>query len=240
MRQRITATAIVFFNRFYTCSPGNSLSSTDPALVATACVYVAAKVEETPVHIRNVVQEASKIWAELGHFNMSNDVATLAEMEFYLLEDLQFHLVVYHPYRSLITIASAVGNGSMQNSSHKTTLETWAKIIGASTSSSNTSTPKQQDQSSTLSGYLLGSELNTATFMDTDLAFGNPADGLSGKMEDSTHKSAQNLNSKEHEQKRAMEEAMEERHRLLLFSGDDDMPLAHLEELDEQVLQMAW
>lgn len=238
MRQRITATAIVFFNRFYTCSPGNSLSSTDPALVATACVYVAAKVEETPIHIRNVVQEASKLWAELGHFNISNDIATLAEMEFYLLEDLQFHLVIYHPYRSLVAIANSVGKGTMQRSTNRTTLETWSKVIGATSSLSNSTTPMQQDQNSTLSGYLLGSDLNTANFMDTDLAFGSSADGLTGKSEDMANKSAQS--TREQEQKRALEDAMEERHRLLLFSGDDDMPLAQLEELDEQVLQMTW
>jgi cyclin C len=28
----------------------------------------------------------------------------LGEMEFYLLEDLDFHLIVFHPYRSLVAI----------------------------------------------------------------------------------------------------------------------------------------
>jgi cyclin C len=33
-----------------------------------------------------------------------NDSHKLGEMEFYLLEDLDFHLVVFHPYRSLLAM----------------------------------------------------------------------------------------------------------------------------------------
>jgi cyclin C len=33
----------------------------------------------------------------LGPF--PNDATVLAEMEFYLIEDLDFHLMVWHPYR---------------------------------------------------------------------------------------------------------------------------------------------
>ena len=32
------------------------------------------------------------------------DTSKLGEMEFYLLEDLDFHLVVFHPYRALLHI----------------------------------------------------------------------------------------------------------------------------------------
>lgn len=60
-RQRITATATVFFHRFYVIPP-NGLCNTDPCLVATACLYVASKVEETPLHIRSVHHEAAKMW----------------------------------------------------------------------------------------------------------------------------------------------------------------------------------
>ena len=61
LRQRVTATASMYFRRFYARS-ANAYAATDPALVATACVYVAAKVEETPVHVRSVIAEAHKIW----------------------------------------------------------------------------------------------------------------------------------------------------------------------------------
>lgn len=35
--------------------------------MASACVYVAAKVEESPVHVRSVCQEAAKVWAGKFH-----------------------------------------------------------------------------------------------------------------------------------------------------------------------------
>lgn len=39
---------------------------------------------------------------QIKHFPMDN--TKLAEMEFYLLEDLDFHLTVFHPYRSLAVL----------------------------------------------------------------------------------------------------------------------------------------
>ena len=55
LRQRVIATATVFFRRFYV---KNSYCETDPFIVIAACCYVAAKAEESPVHIKNVVSEA--------------------------------------------------------------------------------------------------------------------------------------------------------------------------------------
>jgi hypothetical protein len=246
LRQRITATAIVFFNRFYACSPGNSFSSTDPALVATACVYVAAKVEESPIHIRNVVQEAIKLWAEFGHWKFPSDVASLAEMEFYLLEDLQFHLVVYHPYRSLITIAGAVGKGNANHTNSKAAIAvSWSKMMAfpsAVTSAPPTaSIAREELQPASLQGILTSESLSNT--VDSDMAFGSPGEGLSGRSEDAQASSLKGVDrekAKKMEQRRILEAMIEERHKMLLFSGDDDMPLAQLEELDEQVLQISF
>lgn len=60
MRQVPIATATVFFRRFYL---KNSYCETNPYLVLAACCYVAAKVEETPVHIKSVVIEAKVVFA---------------------------------------------------------------------------------------------------------------------------------------------------------------------------------
>lgn len=60
LRQVPIATATVFFRRFYL---KNSYCETNPYLVLAACCFVAAKVEETPVHIKSVVQEAKLIFA---------------------------------------------------------------------------------------------------------------------------------------------------------------------------------
>jgi len=241
LRQRITATSIIFFHRFYSCSPANSFSSTDPSLVATACVYVASKVEETPVHIRNVVQEASKLWAELGHWKFPNDVSSLAEMEFYLLEDLQFHLIVYHPYRSLMAIHSSSGKGATKFDLKMTASPTWTSLIGAAQNASTSASNSSSHQGPVGSGDLGG----PSGLIDPELAYGSPGSGLSGKSADSAKASVNGEAEKirqldRQSQIRVMQEMFDERNRMFVYGGDDNMPLPRLEELDEQVLQMAW
>lgn len=53
------ATAIVYMRRFYL---KNSYCETDPYLVLATCIYVAAKLEETPVHIKSVIGEARALF----------------------------------------------------------------------------------------------------------------------------------------------------------------------------------
>ncbi|GAA5861895.1 hypothetical protein JCM8547_008588 [Rhodosporidiobolus lusitaniae] len=106
LRQQVVATAIVFFRRFYL---RNAYCETDPALVAAACCYVAAKAEETPVHVKSAVGEAKVVFTDMGLPTFSSDNHRLAEMEFYLLEELDFHLVVYHPYRVLVQLCGRDG-----------------------------------------------------------------------------------------------------------------------------------
>src|ERR1700733_114992 len=59
LRQQVIATAIVYFRRFYLRS---SYCETDPFFVAAACCYVAAKVEESPCHLKSVVSEARSLF----------------------------------------------------------------------------------------------------------------------------------------------------------------------------------
>lgn len=106
LRQRVVATSCVFFRRFFA---KNSYSAMDPFVVAVACIYVAAKAEESPVHIKSIVQEAIRSCYELGHTGFPSDNSSLAEMEFYLLEEMEFDLVIHHSYRSLVAIYQAVG-----------------------------------------------------------------------------------------------------------------------------------
>ncbi|KAJ7476973.1 cyclin-like protein [Mycena galericulata] len=103
LAQRAIATATVFFRRFYL---KNSYCETDPFMVIAACMYVAAKAEECPVHIKNVVQDARHIFSQ-DHYNVKNfpsDNSKLAEMEFYLVDDLECDLTVFHPYRTLLAL----------------------------------------------------------------------------------------------------------------------------------------
>ncbi|KAG0274355.1 hypothetical protein BGZ95_009872 [Linnemannia exigua] len=99
-RQQVVATAIVYFKRFYT---KNSMRSTDPSLVAATCIYLACKIEECPQHIKHIIQEMKHALVNLGGFDY--DMSKVAEFEFYLLEELEFYLIVYHPYRDLTLIA---------------------------------------------------------------------------------------------------------------------------------------
>lgn len=108
LRQRVVATSAIFFRRFFS---KNSYSALDPFLVAATCIYVAAKVEESPIHIKSAVAEAARSCQELGFRAMPTDNSSLAEMEFYLLEEMEFDMIVFHPYRSLIALYDAYGAG---------------------------------------------------------------------------------------------------------------------------------
>ncbi|KAJ7667066.1 cyclin-like protein [Mycena rosella] len=105
--QRAIATATVFFRRFYL---KNSYCETDPFIAIAACCYVAAKAEECPVHIKNVVQDARQIFGSQEHYNVKNfpsDNSKLAEMEFYLVDDLECDLIIFHPYRTLLALCKS-------------------------------------------------------------------------------------------------------------------------------------
>lgn len=104
LRQRVIATASTYFHRFYS---KNAYATTDPFLVLTACVYLAAKVEESAIRIRTLTAEASKMFGELGYHELPNSVAMVAEMEFYLLDELEFDLIVSHPYTTLERLCPA-------------------------------------------------------------------------------------------------------------------------------------
>ncbi|KAJ7618409.1 cyclin-like protein [Roridomyces roridus] len=103
--QRVIATATVFFRRFYL---KNSYCETDPFMVIAACIYVAAKAEEFPVHIKHLVSDARHIFSQqYGVKNFPSDNSKLAEMEFYLVDDLECDLTVFHPYRTLLALCKS-------------------------------------------------------------------------------------------------------------------------------------
>lgn len=112
LRQRVIATATVFFRRFYL---KNSYCETDPYLVLVACLYVAAKAEESPVHIKNVIAEARNLLGTYGIKHFPTDNSKLAEMEFYLVDDLECDLIVFHPYRTLVALVNELGSSDQSN-----------------------------------------------------------------------------------------------------------------------------
>ncbi|KAL4067109.1 cyclin-like protein [Scleroderma yunnanense] len=108
-KQRVIATAIVFFRRFYL---KNSYCETDPFIVIAACCYVAGKAEESPMHIKNVAAEARLLFSQhpFGIKSFPPDNSKLAEMEFYLVADLECDLTVFHPYRTLMALCRKEGS----------------------------------------------------------------------------------------------------------------------------------
>lgn len=115
-RQRVIATAIVYFQRFYT---KNAYASTDPILVLVTCLYLASKVEEAPVRIRVLCAEASRMMQELGYHELPNHIPAIAEMEFFLLEELEFDLVVFHPYDTLSALCRTCVDCMMSRTAQK-------------------------------------------------------------------------------------------------------------------------
>lgn len=45
----------------------------------------------------------------MGITTFPSDNTRIAEMEFYLLEELDFHLIIFHPYRSLVQLCGRDG-----------------------------------------------------------------------------------------------------------------------------------
>ena len=62
LHQRVIATATVFFRLLHV---ENLYCETDPFIMIAACCYVAAKAEEFPVHIKNVVSESRVMFGRI-------------------------------------------------------------------------------------------------------------------------------------------------------------------------------
>jgi cyclin-C len=62
LHQRVIATATVFFRQFHV---ENLYCETDPFIMIAACCYVAAKAEEFPVHIKNVVSDSCVMFGRI-------------------------------------------------------------------------------------------------------------------------------------------------------------------------------
>lgn len=72
-------------------------------MVVAAAVYLACKIEECPQHIKVVTAEIQTVW---GLGKVSGETQKLAEAEFYLINELDTYLIVYHPYRVLNTFTN--------------------------------------------------------------------------------------------------------------------------------------
>jgi len=105
------ATAIVFYHRFYS---RKSYDSYDRFRIATTCLFLAGKVEETPKKIKDVVIEAYKAQHNklTGPEPESKEFWALKEeilvCERILLQTLDFDLTVEHAYRPLLAYVKSI------------------------------------------------------------------------------------------------------------------------------------
>jgi len=95
VRQRVIATAIVYFKRFY---HKNSFMDFHPHLVALTCLFLASKVEECPLPPKLIMQQLDS--------RFPYGIPDLLECEYYVMEELDCNLVVFHPYRAVIQYAA--------------------------------------------------------------------------------------------------------------------------------------
>ena len=96
LRNRVIATAIVFFKRIYLKT---SFAKLDPRLAAPTAVFMASKAEECGVNASKLIQSL----ADLGDAHMARfKLEDVLQCEFQCLRLLQFDLVVFHPYRDLV------------------------------------------------------------------------------------------------------------------------------------------
>lgn len=108
LRQRVAATAVVYFRRFYL---RHSFCQHDPWLVAPGCLYLASKAEESLLAARHIVASMKKRTAQPQPLTQPSqqqrppwkyEIKHLLEVEMIILEALDFHLLVFSPYPSLI------------------------------------------------------------------------------------------------------------------------------------------
>jgi cyclin-C len=98
LRQRVAATAIVYFKRFYVrfC-----LTDHDPRLIAPVALYLAAKVEEHTLPAKVIIAHMASIYPTLDH-TYPYTVSHIYDYEFKLIAALDFDLIIFHPYRPMV------------------------------------------------------------------------------------------------------------------------------------------
>lgn len=97
LRQRVVGTAAIYFRKFYLrCDFG----AVDPRLIAPACLFLASKTEETPIHSKLLLHYARRLCTKQGALPPP-DLQQLVTSEAQLLEQLEGDLLVFSPYPSL-------------------------------------------------------------------------------------------------------------------------------------------
>lgn len=119
LRQQVTATAVVYFKRFTVKVPWTSI---EPYLLALTCIYLAIKVEESgPVSVKTILKVGVHVASQLDPKQCTgHTAAAIKECEFFLVDQLEYCLVVYHPYKPLVdyvndaSLTEVLGDGKAE------------------------------------------------------------------------------------------------------------------------------
>jgi cyclin T len=112
--QLTIATAIVFFHRFYAT---RKFSEYERYIIATTCLFLAGKVEETPKKIRDIIAvtellrnkdkkldlESPEFWA------LRENILT---HELIVLQTIAFDMTIEHPYKYLLMYVKQIQAGN--------------------------------------------------------------------------------------------------------------------------------
>lgn len=127
MPQLTIATAVVLCHRFY-AKHSHGIKENDRFIVATACLFLAAKVEETPKPLKEVVRVAYLV----QHKNEYDDAVKrihqkerfeehrekVLQAERLILHTVGFDFNVEHPYKHILNIARELGQREEQLEIH--------------------------------------------------------------------------------------------------------------------------
>jgi cyclin-C len=97
LRQRVAATAMVYFKRFYV---RNCIKDHDPRLIALVALYLAAKVEEHTLPAKVIIAHMNSLSSMEHAFPYS--ISHVYDYEFKLIAALDFDLIIFHPYRPMV------------------------------------------------------------------------------------------------------------------------------------------
>jgi cyclin T len=114
--QLTIATAIVFFHRFYAT---RKFSEYDRYIIATTCLFLAGKVEETPKKIRDIIavtdmlrHKDKKLDLESPEFWALRD--NILTHELIVLQTIAFDMTIEHPYKYLLMYVKQIqGNRNL-------------------------------------------------------------------------------------------------------------------------------
>lgn len=161
-------------------------------------------------------------------------------MEFYLLRDLDYHLILHHPYRPLLQLAGTVGKAAVERAE--------ANAGGGASSSSSRNKPATAtagrgagpSSSSSSSAYGLGIHADALGINSSKLGLPNfdmtAASGSKPSIATTTATTSEGQEDQVTRDDRREEEAA----RKAMSSGDFGLPVARVEEIDQDVVQMAW